>query len=201
MQKLHRNRTKQISLGGVAIGGGAAVVVQSMTNTLTHDIAATLNQIRSLAEAGCELARLAVPDQRASAALPELVKKSPLPLIADIHFSKELALSAVDAGIAGLRLNPGNLRSPVAIREVAKAAEAAGIPIRVGVNAGSLDPDLLLKHGGPTPEALVESALGELRLLEDAGLTQMKVSAKVSSAMETIATYRLLARQTDWPLH
>jgi len=201
MLKPHRNLTKRISLGGVAIGGGAAVVVQSMTNTLTHDIAATLNQILSLAEAGCELARLAVPDQRAAAALPELVKKSPLPLIADIHFSKELALAAVDAGIAGLRLNPGNLRSPVAIREVAKAAEAAGIPIRVGVNAGSLDPDLLLKHGGPTPEALVESALGELRLLEDAGLTRMKVSAKVSSAMETIATYRLLARQTSWPLH
>ncbi|HDR06398.1 MAG TPA: flavodoxin-dependent (E)-4-hydroxy-3-methylbut-2-enyl-diphosphate synthase [Candidatus Coatesbacteria bacterium] len=196
-----RWETRRIELGGVAIGGGAPVAVQSMTNTPTHDVERTLAQISALVAAGCEIVRLAVPDRRAAKALPELVENSPVPLVADIHFSEKLALASIDAGVAGLRLNPGNLREAGAVRRVARAAAAAQIPIRVGVNAGSLEPDLLAKHGGPTPEALVMSALGEVRLLEDAGLEAIKVSAKASSVTDTIAAYRLLAEGTSWPLH
>jgi (E)-4-hydroxy-3-methylbut-2-enyl-diphosphate synthase len=201
MAPLHRERTRRIYLGGVAVGGGAPVVVQSMTNTPTHDVAKTLAQINALVAAGCEIVRVAVPDRRAAKVLPAIVREAPCPLVADIHFSAELALASVEAGVAGLRLNPGNLRDPAEIRRVAKAAAAAGVPIRVGVNAGSLDPDLLDKYGGPKPEALVESALGEVRLLEEAGLEWIKISAKASSVLDTIAAYRLLAVKTAWPLH
>jgi (E)-4-hydroxy-3-methylbut-2-enyl-diphosphate synthase len=197
----HRETTRRINLGGVPIGGGAPVVVQSMTNTPTHEVERTLAQISALVAVGCEVVRVAVPDRRAAKALPKLVKGATVPLVADIHFSAELALASVEAGVAGLRLNPGNLRDPGDIRRVARAAVAAGIPIRVGVNAGSLDPDLLSRFGGPTPEALVTSALGEVRLLEDAGLTAIKISAKASSVTDTIGAYRLLAEKTSWPLH
>ncbi len=201
MTPLHRETTRRINLGGVPIGGGAPVAVQSMTNTPTHDADKTLAQISALVAAGCEIVRVAVPDRRAAKTLPELVNGALVPLVADIHFSEQLALASVDAGVAGLRLNPGNLRDPAAVRRVARAAISAGIPIRVGVNAGSLDPDLLEKYGGPTPEALVESALEEVRLLEDAGLAAIKISAKASSVIDTLAAYRLLAGKTSWPLH
>jgi len=201
MPPLHRETTRRIFLGGVPIGGDAPVAVQSMTNTPTHDAVKTLVQIERLASAGCEIVRVAVPDRRAAKALPELVKNSTVPLVADIHFSEPLALASVEAGVAGLRLNPGNLRDPGAVRRVAQAASKAGIPIRVGVNAGSLDPDLLEKYGGPRPEALVSSALGEVRLLEDAGLESIKISVKTSSVLDSIAAYRLLAERTTWPLH
>ncbi|MCK4593282.1 flavodoxin-dependent (E)-4-hydroxy-3-methylbut-2-enyl-diphosphate synthase [bacterium] len=197
----HRNGTRRIHLGGIPIGGGAPVVIQSMTNTPTHDVEKTLAQVNELVAAGCELVRVAVPDLRAVEALPDILRTARCPIIADIHFSEQLALASIYAGVAGLRLNPGNLRDSGAIHRVASAAAEAGIPIRVGVNAGSLDPDLLKKHGGPTPEALVESALGEIRLLEEAGLDQIKVSAKVSSVQGTLATYRLLAERTDRPIH
>ena len=196
-----RGYTRRISVGEVAVGGGAPVSVQSMTNTPTHDAAATARQITELARAGCEIVRLAVPDRRAVRALPGLVAGASVPLIADIHFSAESALASIDAGVQGLRLNPGNLRDAVEIRRVAAAAVAAGIPIRVGVNAGSLDPELESRHGGPTAPAMVESALKEVRLLEDAGVEQIKISAKASDVRLTLAAYRLLARRTDWPLH
>ena len=200
-ERTPREGTRRIFLGGLPIGGGAPVSVQSMTNTPTHELPATLEQIERLAAVGCELVRVAVPDRRAARALPELVSACPLPLVADIHFSAELALAAVDAGVDGLRLNPGNLRDEGEIRRVAAAAEAAGIPIRVGVNAGSLDPELEARHGGPTAAAMAESALREVRLLEDAGLRQIKISAKASDVRLTIAAYRLLAERTNRPLH
>ena len=161
--------SRQIQVGSVAIGGGAPVSIQSMTNTPTHDVEATLSQIRALAAAGCEIVRVAVPDERAARAIGALKAGSPLPLVADIHFDYRLALIAAEQGIDKIRINPGNIGSADRVEAVAKTCMERNIPIRIGVNGGSLEKELLAKYGGPTPEAMVESALGHVSLLEQLG--------------------------------
>ncbi len=192
---------RAVNIGGVAVGGGAPVVVQSMTNTDTRDPRATLRQIESLALAGCELVRVAVPDDRAASVLPELARHSPVPLIADIHFDHRLALAALKAGFPALRINPGNIGGADKVDAVARAAKDAGAVIRVGVNSGSVEKSLLARFGGPTPEAMVESALAHVRLLEDRDFTDIKISLKSSSVPGSLAAYRLLAQRCDYPLH
>lgn len=194
-------KTRQVKVGSVLIGGGAPISVQSMTNTDTRDLRATLAQIRALAEAGCEMVRLAVPNQEAAANLEALVKQAPVPLVADIHFDYQLALTAIDAGISKLRINPGNIGGEDRVKAVASRAKARGIPIRIGVNAGSLEKELLAKYGGPTAAAMVESAMGHVRLLEDVDFTDIVISLKASSVPKTVAAYRELAQRTDYPLH
>ncbi len=196
-----RHKTRQLQLGSVKIGGDAPVSVQSMTNTDTRDAVATLAQIGRLAKAGCEIVRCAVPDQAAAEALGSIVQGSLLPLIADIHFDFRLALSAVASGVAGLRLNPGNIGDTWKVAEVVDACRERQVPIRIGVNAGSLEPELLRKYGHPTAEAMVESALGHIRILEDLNYQQIKVSLKASDIARTVEAYRLLAKQCDYPLH
>ena len=196
-----RRKTKQIFLGGVAVGGGAPVVVQSMTKTYTHDIEATIAQIKRLEKAGCEIVRLAVPDERAAKALREIKSRVAIPMIADIHFDHRLALAALKAGVDGLRLNPGTIGSKDKVKEVVKTAKAGSIPIRIGVNSGSLEKNFLAKYGGATPRAMVESALGHVRLLEDLGFDLIKVSLKASDVQRTVAAYRLLAEKVDYPFH
>lgn len=193
--------TRRLEVGGVAVGGGAPVSVQSMTNTDTRDVTATLDQIRRLAEAGCEIARCAVPDLDAARALREIRAGSQLPVIADIHFDYRLALAAIEGGVDGLRLNPGNIGEHWKVQEVVRACAARRVPIRIGVNGGSLEKELLEKYGHPTAEAMVESALGHIRLLEDLGYREIKVSLKASDIRRTVEAYRLLARQVDYPLH
>ena len=197
MNAPHRNGTRQLRLGNVLIGGGAPVAVQSMTNTDTRDASATLEQIARLHAAGCEIVRLAVPDEKAAAALKTIADRSPVPLVADIHFDHRLALAALDAGLRGLRINPGNIGGD----NLAAAAKANGAVIRVGVNSGSVEKDLLERYGGPTPEALVESALSHVRMLEKRGFYDIKISLKSSSVTDTIAAYRLMAEKADYPLH
>ena len=201
MNAPHRSRTRQLSIGDVRIGGGAPVVVQSMTNTDTRDAEATLEQIRRLHAAGCEIVRLAVPDEKAAAALKTIAASSPVPLVADIHFDYRLALAALDAGLRGLRINPGNIGGEKPVDNLAAAAKACGAVIRVGVNSGSAEKDLLERYGGPTPEALVESALSHVHMLEKRGFYDIKVSLKSSSVADTIAAYRLMAARADYPLH
>ena len=196
-----RKKTRQIHIGPVAIGGGAPVSVQSMTNTKTTDTEATLAQIRALAAAGCDIVRLAVPDMAAARNLGNILKKSPVPLVADIHFDYHLALEAIRQGIHGLRLNPGNIGGEEKVRAVVKEAKAAGIPIRIGVNAGSLDKKLLAKYGGVTAEALVESALEHVRILEAQDFYDMKISLKAHDVPLTLAAYRLMSEKVDYPLH
>ena len=198
---LPRRVCRQVHVGPVAIGGNAPVVVQSMTNTPTTDTAATLAQIARLAAAGCEIVRVAVPNARAAKSLKILCDQSPLPVIADIHFDHRLALAALEAGVHGLRINPGNIGSEQHVDAVVHAAKAHGISIRIGVNAGSLEKELLHRHGGPTPEAMVESALNHLRILEKRGFYEAKVSLKASSVPLAVAAYRSIARQCDYPLH
>ena len=190
---MERRKTRQIQLGNVKIGGGAPVAVQSMTNTHTDDAAATLAQINRLAEAGCDIVRCAVPDMAAAEGLKEIVKKSPIPVIADIHFDYKLALAAVDAGVSGLRLNPGNIGGEDKVRAVVEAVKPLNIPIRIGVNAGSMPKDLLEKYGHPTPEALVEAAWRHIRILESMDYRNIKISLKAHDVPLTIAAYRLLA--------
>ncbi len=192
--------TKQILVGGVPVGGGAPVTVQSMTNTRTDDVEATLAQIRALAAAGCEIVRCAVPDMAAARALVEIKTGSPLPVVADIHFDYRLALAAVESGADKIRINPGNIGSEENVRAVAEACAARGVPIRVGVNSGSIDKDLLAQYGR-CPRALVESALRQVRLLESMRFTDICISIKSSDVRETVDAYRLLASQTDYPLH
>lgn len=196
-----RRRTRTVMIGNVPIGSDHPVVIQSMCNTDTRDPDATLAQIEALAEAGCEVARLAVPDEAAAKVLPVIVSRSPLPLVADIHFSSRLALMAVDAGMHALRINPGNIGGEKRVDAVVKAAKAAKIPIRIGVNSGSVEKKLLRKFGGPTPEAMVESALGHVRLLEERDFYDIKISLKSSSVPATVAAYRLAAKRCDYPLH
>jgi (E)-4-hydroxy-3-methylbut-2-enyl-diphosphate synthase len=193
--------TRQIRVGTVPVGGGAPVSVQSMTNTDTRNVAATLAQIRRLAEAGCEIVRCAVPDQQAAAALAAIRRDCPLALIADIHFDYRLALAALAAGVDGLRLNPGNIGARWKVEEVVRACAERQVPIRIGVNAGSLEKELLAKYGHPTAEAMVESALAHIRILEELGYCHLKVSLKASDVRRTVAAYRLLAAQVDYPLH
>ena len=196
-----RRQTRQIHLGPVAVGGGAPISIQSMTVTKTDDIEATLIQVHELATQGADIVRVAVPHEGDARALPTIVKEGGVPIVADIHFSVRLAMMAIEAGVHGLRLNPGNMRNPKHIEEVAVAAKERGIPIRIGVNAGSLDKALIAKHGRPTSEALVESALYEISLLEQHGFTDIKVSVKHQNVMEMINAYRLLSQKTDAPLH
>jgi len=196
-----RKLTKQIMIGNVAIGGGAPCAVQSMCSTDTRDVAATLAQIERLAVAGCEIVRCAVPDLDAALSLAAIKSGSSLPLIADIHFDYKLALKALESGVDGLRLNPGNIGERWKVAEVVKAASERKIPIRIGVNGGSLEKELLVKYGHPTPEAMVESALGHVRILEDLGYDQIKISIKVSDVVRTLEAYRLLSDAVDYPLH
>ncbi len=193
--------TRKFYVGGVPLGGGAPVSIQSMTNTPTHDVDATLAQIRALAAAGCDIVRVAVPDLEAARAIGTLKAGSPLPLVADIHFDYRLALAAAEQGVDKIRINPGNIGSPRRVEAVAKTCKERRIPIRVGVNGGSLEKELLDKYGGPTPEAMVESALGHIRLLELYGFENICVSLKASSVPATMGAYRLMAERYDYPLH
>jgi (E)-4-hydroxy-3-methylbut-2-enyl-diphosphate synthase len=185
----------------VAIGDGAPISVQSMTKTDTRNVAATVAQIMELEAAGCDIVRVAVPDEAAAAALAEIRAQVRLPIIADIHFDHRLAVRAVEAGVDGLRINPGNIGDERKVREVVAAARPRRLPIRVGVNAGSLEKDLVEKHGSATAEALVESALRHVRILEDAGHEAIKISVKASDVRRTVEAYRLLAQRTYYPLH
>ncbi len=193
--------TKQIQVGPVTVGGGAQVSVQSMLTTPTSDVAASLEQLRRLQAAGCEIARLAVPDMRAAEGFAKIAAHSPLPLVADIHFDYKLALAAVAGGAAKIRINPGNIGGPERVRAVAEACGAKGVPIRIGVNGGSLDKRLLEKYGHPTAEALVESASSHIQLLEDCGFHDICVSMKSSNVPVMMAAYRLFHERSDYPLH
>lgn len=196
-----RRPTRQIHIGKVAIGGGAPISVQSMTNTKTTDTEATVAQIRALQAAGCDIVRLAVPDMEAAKNLGNILRQVTVPLVADIHFDYKLALETIHQGIHALRLNPGNIGGEEKVRAVVEAAKEAGIPIRIGVNAGSLDKKILKKYGGVTPEALVESAMEHVRILEALDFHDMKISLKAHDVPLTIAAYRLMSQTVDYPLH
>ena len=196
-----RRPTRTVRIGDVGVGGDNPVRVQSMCNTDTRDAQATLEQVRALAAAGCEIVRLAVPDEAAAEALSSIVPVSPVPLVADIHFDHRLALAALKAGVHALRINPGNIGGQAKVDAVAAAAKDRGAPIRIGVNSGSVEKDLLARFGGPTPEAMVESALGHAAMLERRGFADIKISLKSSSVPHTVAAYRLLAERVDYPLH
>jgi (E)-4-hydroxy-3-methylbut-2-enyl-diphosphate synthase len=198
---IERRKSKQIHVGTVAVGGDAPVSIQSMTVTKTEDAEATLIQVHELATQGADIVRVAVPHEGDAQALPLIAKEGGVPIIADIHFSVRLAMLALEAGVHGLRINPGNMRNPKHVEEVAVAAKERGIPIRIGVNAGSLDKKLVAKYGRPTADALVESALYEISLLEQHGFTDIKVSVKHQNVAEMIDAYRKLATKTDYPLH
>ena len=193
--------TRQIFVGGVPIGGGAPVTIQSMTNTRTDDVAATVAQIRRLAAAGCQIVRVAVPDLAAAKAVGAIKEQIDIPLVVDIHFDYRLALECVAAGCDKVRINPGNIGGEDRVRQVADACRQKGIPIRIGVNGGSLEKPILAKYGGVTPEALVESAFGHIRLLEKFDFTDICVSLKSSSVPVTMAAYRLMSEESDYPLH
>src|SRR5437764_1978202 len=197
-----RRASRQIMVGSVPVGGGAPVSVQSMTTTLTADVNATLQQIAELTASGCQIVRVAVPSQDDADALPQIARKSQIPVIADIHFQPKYVFAAIDAGCAAVRVNPGNIKKfDDKVGEIAKAAADAGVPIRIGVNAGSLDPRLSQKYGKATPEALVESALWECSLFEEHGFQDIKISVKHNDPVVMIKAYRLLAAQCDYPLH
>jgi (E)-4-hydroxy-3-methylbut-2-enyl-diphosphate synthase len=193
--------TKQMNVGGVLIGGGARVSVQSMCNTKTENIEATLTQIKQLAAAGCEIVRLAVPTEKAAEALRIICKETPVPLVADIHFDFRLALIAAEAGISKIRINPGNIGPEDNVRKVAEACRTRKIPIRIGINGGSLEKPLLLKYGGATPEAMLESALGHVKLLNKYDFDDICLSLKCSDVRTTVEAYRLASQATDYPLH
>ncbi|MFI6294011.1 flavodoxin-dependent (E)-4-hydroxy-3-methylbut-2-enyl-diphosphate synthase [Nonomuraea sp. NPDC050790] len=197
-----RRHSRQIMVGNVPVGGDAPVSVQSMTTTVTADINATLQQIAELTASGCQIVRVAVPSQDDAEALPIIARKSQIPVIADIHFQPKYVFAAIDAGCAAVRVNPGNIKKfDDKVGEIAKAAADAGTPIRIGVNAGSLDPRLLQKYGKATPEALVESALWECSLFEEHGFRDIKISVKHNDPVVMINAYRLLAQRCDYPLH
>ncbi len=196
-----RRRTRPVQVGSVTIGGGAPIVVQSMTKTRTADVKATVRQIKRLEKAGCQIIRVAVPGREDALAISEIKKKISIPLIADIHFDPNLALLALKAGADGLRLNPGTFGSKVRLKEVVEAARERNVSIRVGVNSGSLEKDLLKKYGQVTAEALVESALRQVELLEELDFYEIKISIKASDIQRTLAAYRLLAEKVDYPFH
>ena len=193
--------TKQIMVGGVPIGGGAPVTIQSMTNTRTDDVEATLHQIRTLAAAGCEIIRVAVPDMAAAKAVGKIKEGSPIPVVVDIHFDYKLALEAIAAGADKVRINPGNIGGADHVKAVAQACARRGVPIRIGVNGGSLEKPLLAKYGGVCPEAMVESAFGHIRLLNQFDFDDICVSLKSSSVPMTMKAYRLMSQASDYPLH
>jgi (E)-4-hydroxy-3-methylbut-2-enyl-diphosphate synthase len=198
---MKRRPSRPVSIGDVGIGGGAPVVVQSMTKTPTQDVDATVKQIEDLRSVGCELVRVAVPDLEAASALGKIRSQVSLPIIADIHFDYRLALAAIENGADGLRLNPGNIGGKRELQEIVAAAAPRSIPIRVGVNAGSLDRNILKKYGHPTAEALVESALNHVKMLEDLGFDLIKISLKSSNVSQMVSAYRLLSKKVDYPLH
>ncbi len=199
--KIKRHKTRRIYIGSVPVGNGAPISVQSMTNTDTRDVEATVRQIRRLEKAGCEIVRVAVPDQAAARSLGAIKARVQLPLVADIHFDHRLALEALKQGVDGLRLNPGNIGALEKVRAVTRAAAEREVPIRIGVNAGSLERPLLKKYGGPTPHALVESALGHVAILEKEGFHLIKISIKASDVGRTLEAYRIISRKVDYPLH
>ncbi len=198
---IERRLTRSIHVGRVPVGGGAPVSVQSMTTTKTADVGGTLAQVYALAGAGADIVRITCNTVEAAQGLAEIVPRSPVPIIADIHFQYRLALAALEAGVDGLRLNPGNIRDEEHIKTVAREAMDRGVPIRVGVNAGSLDKDLLKRFGGPVPEALVASAVQEIGYLEEVGFSDIKISVKHSNVPSMVAAYRLLSETVDYPLH
>lgn len=194
-------KTRQIHVGPVAVGGGARIAVQSMTNTDTRDAAATLKQIGALADAGCDIVRCAVPDMEAARALETICAGSPIPVVADIHFDYRLAIESIAAGVDKIRLNPGNIGADDRVKAVVQAARARNIPIRIGVNSGSVEKSILAKYGAPTPEALVESALYHASLLEKFDFYDICLSMKSSSVPYTMRAYQLAHEKTDYPLH
>src|SRR6478609_6815030 len=198
---IERRKTRQIHVGSVPVGGDAPITVQSMTITKTADVEGTLQQVYALAAAGADIVRCTCNEEEAAEGLAQIVPRSPVPLVADIHFQYKLALAAIEAGVQALRLNPGNIRKPEHIKLVAKEAKDHGLPIRIGVNAGSLDPAMAEAHGGITPEALVASAMHELALFEEVGFDDVKISVKASNVALMIDSYRLLSETTDRPLH
>src|SRR5437867_8869608 len=198
---VERRRSRQVRLGDVTVGGDAPIRVQSMTITKTANVDATLQQIASLVASGCEIVRVAVPHWEDAEALKAIAEHSTIPVIADIHCQWKYAMAALEAGIHGLRINPGNIKYQDKVRLIAREAKARGVPIRIGVNAGSLEKDLLEKYGSPTPEALVESAMSEARILEDEDFTDIKISVKHSNPRTMIEAYRQLAEKCDYPLH
>lgn len=197
---LIRKKTRTIHVGGIKVGGDAPVIVQSMTSTDTRNVGATVAQIRELEEAGCEIVRVAVPDEAAAEAIRDIKDRIHVPLIADIHFRHQLALLAMECGADAIRINPGNME-PEGIRQVVGMARTNGKAIRIGINAGSLEREILVRHGGPTAEALVESALKNTRLFEEMGFNQIKLSLKSSDVRTTIEAYRSISQKTDYPLH
>lgn len=198
----NRRSTRQIMVGKVPVGGGAPITVQSMTITKTADVEGTLQQIYALAGAGCDIVRCTCNEIEAAEGLAQIVPRSPVPIIADIHHQYKMALAAMEAGVHGLRLNPGNIRRPEHIKAVASEAKDRGIPIRIGVNGGSLDPELYDKYGGKvTPEAMVESALREIAYFDEVGFDQIKISVKASNVPLMVEAYRQLSEVTDYPLH
>ncbi len=199
--EIKRKPTRQIHVGDVNVGGNAPIAVQSMTNTHTQDIAATVAQIHRLEEAGCEIIRVAVPDEEAAAAISRIKKEISIPLIADIHFDYKLAILSAESGADGLRINPGNIGSHRRIRAVVDCAKTNNIPIRIGVNAGSLEKELIKKHGGVTVDALVESALNQIELMASFDFSNLKLAIKSSSVPQSIDAYRQLSAKTDFPLH
>src|SRR5256714_11593549 len=198
---IQRRRSKQVKVGWVEVGGDAPIRVQSMTTTKTADVNATLQQIASLVATGCEIVRVAVPHWEDAEALKAIAAKSTIPVIADIHFQWKYAMAALEAGIHGLRIKPGNIKYHDKVRLIAREAKARGVPIRIGVNAGSLEKELLEKYGSPTPEALVESAMHEAGILEDEDFFDIKISVKHSNPGVMIEAYRQLSEKCDYPLH
>lgn len=198
---IYRRHCRTIHVGNVAVGGDAPITVQSMTNTLTTDVGATLRQVRELEAAGADIVRVSCPDKESTAALPEIVKEAEVPIVADIHFHYKRAIEAAEAGAACLRINPGNIGSAERVRDVVKAAQDHGCSMRIGVNAGSLERNLLEKYGEPCPEAMVESALNHARILEDNDFREFKISVKASDVFLAVAAYQQLADACDYPLH
>ena len=196
-----RRPTRRITVRDVPVGGGAPITVQSMTTTKTADVDGTLAQIYALAAAGADIVRCTCNEEEAAEGLAQIVPRSPVPIVADIHFQYRLALAAIEAGVDALRLNPGNIRKPEQIKLVAQEAKDRGLPIRIGVNAGSLDPELMERHGGPTPEAMVASAQRELAYFAEVGFDDVKISVKSSNVPNMIDAYRLLSETVDYPLH
>ncbi|MBW2489107.1 MAG: flavodoxin-dependent (E)-4-hydroxy-3-methylbut-2-enyl-diphosphate synthase, partial [Deltaproteobacteria bacterium] len=199
--KIKRKKTRQISVGNVKIGGDAPIRVQSMTNTPTPDVMATVTQIQRLQEAGCEIVRVAVPDQDAAKAITAIKKQIHIPLIADVHFDYRLAIAAAKAGADGLRINPGNIGALKKVKAVVDCAKDHNIPIRIGVNSGSLEKDILKKYKGVTAAGMVESGMRHVELLKSLNFDQIKISLKASDVHRTLVAYRLLSAKTDLPLH
>jgi len=198
---IKRRKSKKVMIKGVGVGGDSPITVQSMTNTKTYDIENTVNQILALEEAGCDIIRVAVPDMASAQAISKIKEQIHIPIVADVHFDYRLAIESIKHGADGLRINPGNIGDAEKVRKVVDAAKSFEVPIRIGVNSGSLEKDLLKKYGGPTPEAMVESALRHVEILEDMNFNQIVISLKSSDVLSSINSYKLIAQKVDYPLH